>query len=151
MHSISFWPYICIGKYYIDYIMSNKNDYNTALLIHLSAFLGYLFPFGGVVGPLVIWESKKRESDFLDKNGKEAINFNLSFLLYTFVLGLSILPFAFRSIFSEIHHIDLFGMISMGSIIGVLAMIKFVLIILAAIKANQGEVYKYPLTIKFIK
>lgn len=131
--------------------MSNKNDYNTALLIHLSAFLGYLFPFGGVVGPLVIWESKKRESDFLDKNGKEAINFNLSFLLYTFVLGISILPFAFRSIFSEIHHIDLFGMISMGSIIGVLAMIKFVLIILAAIKANQGEVYKYPLTIKFIK
>ncbi len=131
--------------------MSNKNDYNTALLIHLSAFLGYLFPFGGVVGPLVIWESKKRESDFLDKNGKEAINFNLSFLLYTFVLGISILPFAFRSIFSEIHHIDLFGIISMGSIIGVLAMIKFVLIILAAIKANQGEIYKYPLTIKFIK
>ncbi len=131
--------------------MSNKNDYNTALLIHLSAFLGYLFPFGGVVGPLVIWESKKRESDFLDKNGKEAINFNLSFLLYTFILGLSILPFAFRSIFSEIHHIDLFGIISMGSIIGVLAMIKFVLIILAAIKANQGEIYKYPLTIKFIK
>jgi len=131
--------------------MSNKNDYNTALLIHLSAFLGYLFPFGGVVGPLVIWESKKRKSDFLDKNGKEAINFNLSFLLYTFVLGISILPFAFRSIFSEIHHIDLFGIISMGSIIGVLAMIKFVLIILAAIKANQGEIYKYPLTIKFIK
>ena len=151
MHSISFWPYICIRKYYTVYIMSNKNDYNTALLIHLSAFLGYLFPFGGVVGPLVIWESKKRESDFLDKNGKEAINFNLSFLLYTFVLGISILPFAFRSIFSEIHHIDLFGIISMGSIIGVLAMIKFVLIILAAIKANQGEIYKYPLTIKFIK
>jgi uncharacterized Tic20 family protein len=131
--------------------MSSKNENNNAFLLHLSAFFGYIFPFGGVVGPLVFWELKKRESDFVDKNGKEAINFNLSFLLYSFILGLSIIPFAFRSIFSEMHHIDLFGILSVGSIIGVLGIIKFVLIIFAAIKANQGEVYKYPLTIKFIK
>jgi len=66
-------------------------------------------------------------------------------------LGLSIIPFVVRTVTSDFHHLDLFGMISVGSIIGVLAVIKFVLIILAAIKANQGEVYNYPLTIKFIK
>ena len=51
----------------------------------------------------------------------------------------------------DFHHLDLFGMISVGSLIGVLAIVKFILIITAAIKANQGEVYNYPLTIKFIK
>ncbi len=131
--------------------MSHRNENNNAFLLHLSAFFGYLFPFGGVVAPLVFWELKKRESNFLDNNGKEAINFNLSYLLYSFVLGMSILPFAFHSIFSGLHHLPLFGIISMASLIGVLAMVKFVLIIYAAIKANQGEVYKYPLTIKFIK
>ncbi len=94
---------------------------------------------------------KKRDSDFIDENGKEAVNFNLSYLLYTFVLGLSIMSFAFRTIFDELHHIDLFGLISIGSFIGILSVIKFVLIIVAATRANQGEVYKYPLTIKFIK
>lgn len=131
--------------------MSHKNDNNNAFLLHLSAFFGYIFPFGAVVGPLVIWEMNKRKSDFIDRNGKEAINFNLSYLLYTFVLGLSIVPFVIRTVMNDLHHLDLFGMISVGSIIGVLAIVKFVLIIIAASKANQGEVYNYPLTIKFIK
>ncbi len=131
--------------------MTKTSENNSAFLMHLSSFTGYLFPFGGVIAPLVFWELKKRESIFLDKNGKEAVNFNLSYLLYAFVLGLSIIPFAFHSIFSGLHHLPLFGIISMASLIGVLAMVKFVLIIYAAIKANQGEVYKYPLTIKFIK
>ena len=131
--------------------MTHRNDYNNAFLLHLSAFFGYIFPFGAVVGPLVIWEMNKRKSDFIDRNGKEAINFNLSYLLYTFVLGLSIVPFVIRTVMNDLHHLDLFGMISVGSIIGVLAIVKFVLIIIAASKANQGEVYNYPLTIKFIK
>lgn len=131
--------------------MSYQNINNNAFLLHLSAFFGYIFPFGAVVGPLVIWEMNKRKSDFIDKNGKEAINFNLSYLLYTFVLGLSIVPFIIRTVMNDFHHLDLFGIISVGSIIGILAIVKFVLIIFAAIKANQGEVYNYPLTIKFIK
>jgi len=131
--------------------MTHRNDYNNAFLLHLSAFFGYIFPFGAVVGPLVIWEMNKRKSDFIDRNGKEAINFNLSYLLYTFVLGLSIVPFVIRTVMNDLHHLDLFGMISVGSIIGILAIVKFVLIIIAASKANQGEVYNYPLTIKFIK
>jgi len=131
--------------------MRTRNDNNNAFLLHLSAFFGYIFPFGAVVGPLVIWELNKKKSDFLDKNGKEAVNFNLSYLLYTFILGLSIVPFIIRTVSSDLHHLDLFGMISLGSVIGILAIVKFVLIIFAAIKANQGEVYNYPLTIKFIK
>ena len=135
----------------MNYIMTAKNDNNTAFLIHISAFIGYLFPFGAIVGPLVFWELNKNKSQFIDDNGKEAINFNLSYLLYTFLLGMSTIPFVIRTIFSEMHHFDLFGIFSVASIISVIAIIKFVLIIFAAIKANQGEVYRYPLTIKFIK
>ena len=131
--------------------MSTKNDNNTAFLIHLSAFFGYVIPFGAIVGPLVIWEINKDKSEFVNENGKQAINFNLSYLLYTFLLGLSVVPFILRSVLSEFHHLDLFGIITAGSLIGVLAIVKFVLIILAAVAANQGEVYHYPLTIKFIK
>jgi hypothetical protein len=131
--------------------MSTKNDNNTAFLLHLSAFFGYMVPFGAIVGPLVIWEINKGKSEFVDANGKEAINFNLSYLLYTFLLGLSIVPFAIRTILSEFHHFDLFGIASLVSIIGLIAIAKFVLIILAAVSANRGEVYHYPLTIKFIR
>ena len=131
--------------------MSTKNDNNTAFLIHLSAFFGYVIPFGAIVGPLVIWEINKEKSEFVNENGKEAINFNLSYLLYTFLLGLSVVPFIIRTVLSEFHHLDLFGIITAGSLIGLIAIVKFVLIILAAVSANQGEVYHYPLTIKFIK
>ncbi len=131
--------------------MAHKNYNQRAFLLHLSSFFGYVFPFGGVIAPLIFWETTKRESEFLDANGKEAVNFNISYLLYAVVLGLSALPFAFRSVFNEIHHFDLFSMLSFGSLIGVLGLVKFVLIIIAAMKANEGEVFHYPLTIKFIK
>ena len=131
--------------------MSKQNDHNNAFLLHLSAFFGYIFPFGAIVEPLVIWELNKRKSEFMDQNGKEAINFNLSYLLYTMILGLSIVPFVLRIALEDFQHLDLFGIVSVGSLIGILAIVKFVLIIVAALKANRGEVYKYPLTIKFIK
>ncbi|UCE93988.1 MAG: DUF4870 domain-containing protein [Flavobacteriaceae bacterium] len=131
--------------------MTKQNDNNNAFLLHLSAFFGYIFPFGAVVGPLVIWELNRRKSEFMDQNGKEAINFNLSYLLYTMILGLSIVPFVLRIALEDFQHLDLFGIVSVGSLIGILAIVKFVLIIVAALKANRGEVYKYPLTIKFIK
>ena len=131
--------------------MSNQNDHNNAFLLHLSAFFGYIFPFGAIVGPLVIWELNKRKSEFMDQNGKEAINFNLSYLLYTMILGLSVVPFILRIALEDFQHLDLFGIVSVGSLVGILAVVKFVLIIVAALKANRGEVYKYPLTIKFIK
>ena len=131
--------------------MNNKKEYNTAFFLHLSAFFGYVFPFGGVIAPLVIWELKKNESDFLNQSGKAAVNFNLSFLLYAFVLGISIFPFAFNTFYSELHYFDIFGILSMVSLVGILAIVRFVLIITAAIKANNGELYDYPITIKFIK
>ena len=139
--------------------MTTKNENSNAFLIHISGLAGYFFPLGGVIAPLIFWQVKKDESEFLDQQGKEAVNFNLSFLLYGFLLGITFIPFLIRTIFNNLNNLDhmyydfpdLFGFFGGISLIGVLAILKFALIIMAAIKANNGEAYKYPLTIKFLK
>jgi uncharacterized Tic20 family protein len=143
--------------------MLTKKDQNNAFLIHISALAGYFFPLGGVLAPLILWQVKKEESNYLDEQGKAAVNFNLSFFLYSFLLGLTFIPFFISGFFNMFSHIDqmhdnfhfnfpgMFGLIGGISIIGILSLIRFTLIILAAIKANNGEQFKYPITIKFIK
>ena len=130
--------------------MSNTSENNSAFLMHLSSFAGYLFPFGAIIVPLVIWESKKKESDFLNRIGKEVVNFNLSFLLYSIGIIVVMASLGISIAINEVQHLDLFLIISLGVVLSILAIIKFILIIMAAIKSNQGEEYKYPLTIKFI-
>jgi len=144
--------------------MLTQNEKNTSFLIHLSAFLSFIFPFGSILGPLIMWSVNKDKSAYLDDNGKEAVNFNLSYTLYLFILGMIAFPFAFGSFFNHVRHIDdfnnfnfhfdfdhLFGFLSIASVISVITILKFVLVIIAAIKASRGEVYKYPLTINFVK
>ena len=141
----------------------NNNDNNTnAFLIHISAFAGYLFPFGSIITPLILWQTLKDRDQFLDEHGKEAVNFNLSYGLYLFILSASFIPFFFTNFFNafdNLDHIDfgvdigygIFGFLGVASAVGIIGLIKIALIVLAALKANKGEAYKYPLTIKFIK
>lgn len=143
----------------------NKNNENTnAFLIHISAFAGYMIPFGSIIVPLIVWQTLKDRSRFLDEQGKEAVNFNISYALYIFILGLSILPFAFGSFINHMRHYDdfnfnfnfsdgsgLFGFLGFGAIITLVGLLKIALIIIAALKSKEGEDYKYPFTIKFIK
>lgn len=140
-----------------------NNDQNTnAFLIHISAFAGYIFPFGSIITPLILWQTLKDRSMFLDEQGKEAVNFNISYALYIFILGLSFIPVFFGSFFSNLDHLDfgfhldwsnggLFGILGIGALASVVGLIKVALIIIAAMKSKEGEDYKYPLTIKFIK
>ena len=143
--------------------MKTNKDNSNAFLIHISAMAGYFFPMGGIIAPVIFWQVKKDESQFLDEHGKEAVNFNLSFFLYSFILGLTFIPFFIRNLMSIISDADqmhsnfnfdfpfMFGFLGGISLLGILGLIRFGLIILAAIKANKGENYKYPFTIKFIK
>jgi uncharacterized Tic20 family protein len=109
-----------------------------------------LFPFGSIIVPLVVWESKKRESERLDRAGKEVLNFNLSYALYITVLGLIILALGISMIFGQYNHLALFFIISTAILTGALVFIKFILIILGSISASRGEHYRYPATIHFI-
>ena len=141
-----------------------KNNQNTnAFLIHISAFAGFVFPFGQIITPLIAWQTLKNRSPFLDEQGKEAINFNLSYTLYAFILSIALIPLFFRSFFTNFNSFNnfqlnldlstnnLFSIMGLGSISVILYLVGISLIIIAALKAKEGESYKYPFTIKFIK
>ncbi len=111
----------------------SETERNWAMLCHLSAFAGFFFPFGGIIGPLICWLSRKDESPWVNENGKASMNFQLSILLYM-VLAI---PLCF---------------IILGiPIVMFLGILKIVCIIIASIKASKGERFKYPLAIPFIQ
>ena len=141
-----------------------KNNQNTnAFLIHISAFAGFVFPFGQIITPLIAWQTLKDRSPFLDEQGKEAINFNLSYTLYAFILSIALIPLFYRSFFTNFNSFNnfqlnldlstnnLFSIMGLGSISVILYLVGISLIIIAALKAKEGESYKYPFTITFIK
>ncbi|MGJ8744185.1 DUF4870 domain-containing protein [Polaribacter sp.] len=144
--------------------MKQNNENTNAFLLHICAFAGFVFPFGNIITPLIAWQTLKDRSQFLDEQGKEAVNFNISYSLYIFILTLSAVPFFVGSLFRNFDNFDhfnhfnfnfnsgsLFGVIGLASLAGIVGLIKFALIIIAALKAKEGENYKYPFTIKFIK
>ena len=114
---------------------TTKDERNWGLGVHLSAFAGYVIPvpFANVLAPLVVWQIKK-ESRFLDHQGREALNFQL-----TVMLGLII-------------SIPLVFVFWLGVLTGAAILIAdIVFTIIAALKANEGTWYTYPWSIKFVK
>lgn len=103
------------------------------LFLHLSQLLNILIPFGGVIAPIVIWQMKKDEMPALDAHGKMIVNFMISCLIYGVV--------------SAVLALILVGIIGLLA----LAVIGVVFPIIGGIKANNGEFWEYPLTIKFLK
>lgn len=110
-----------------------KNGRTWAMLCHLTALAGMIIPFGNIFGPLIIWLIKKNEFPVVDEQGKEALNFNISVTIYLLVSLVLIIVC--------IGYLLLIG-------IGIAAL---VFTIIAAVKASNGEQFRYPLTIRFIK
>lgn len=111
----------------------NREENMWAMFCHLSAFAIFIIPsFGNIIAPLIIWLIKKDEFPLVNDQGKEAINFQITMTIY-FIVSI---------IFS-------FFIIGIPLLIALFFFIPIVTII-AAIKANEGEMYRYPLTIRFI-
>ena len=104
-----------------------------ALICHLSALSGYVIPFGNLIAPIIIWSMKKDEYPMVDAHGKAVINFQISMTIWMIISGVLILL--------------LIGI----PLLILLAILQVVFIIIGAIKADSGELYKYPLSIQFIK
>lgn len=104
-----------------------------AVFTHLSALFGLVFPFGSIIGPLVFWLIKKDTMPFVDDQGKEALNFNI-----TVAIAGIICCFLFLVI------IGWFLMIA-------LVVVWFIFVIFATIKASEGVAYRYPLTLRIIQ
>ena len=101
-----------------------------AAMSHLSAFAMFL-GIPTLVGPFITW-LWKRDIEYVDEQGKEALNFNISFLIYGIASALLILL--------------LVGLV----LLPVVFVTWFVLVIVASVKASAGEDYRYPLTMRFI-
>ena len=123
--------------------MTTRNDKNYSSITHLSGFAGWFFPFGNIIAPLILWIARKNDSTYIDVHGKAAVNFQLSLILYCFLLAILILPITILTL----------GLGLIAIIIGIIpaVILKIVLIISASIKASNGEYYDYPFTIQFIK
>jgi uncharacterized protein len=105
------------------------------MLAHLSALAGFLIPiFGNLLGPFVIWQIKKAEFPSVETHAKQALNFQISCLIYFFL---------------SVPLIILFGIgFFLMTVIGIFSL---VCTILATIKVNNGEPWKYPLSLNLIK
>lgn len=103
------------------------------MFAHLSALSALIIPLGNVLGPLIIWMMKKQEMPFVEDQGKEALNFQIT----VFIAIIICIPLMFILI-----GFLLFAIVGIGSL---------VLTIMAAMKANAGERYRYPFAFRLIK
>lgn len=105
-----------------------------AMFAHLAALAGFIgIPFGNVIGPLIVWLIKKDTMPLVDEHGKESLNFQISMTIWGLVAALLIF-------------------VGIGILlVAAVAIVDLVFLIIAAVKANNGQAYRYPLTIRFIK
>ena len=105
----------------------SQDERNMAVVCHLTALVL------GLIGPLIVWLIKKDQMPFVDDQGKEALNFQISVLIYATVSGFLVFL--------------LIGFVLLPLVI----IFNVVMIIIAAVKASGGEAYRYPLCIRFLK
>ena len=111
----------------------SDKDKQYAMFIHLSQFARLLIPLLGLALPLILWQTKKNTSAFIDTNGKIVMNWIISSLIYGIICYLLIFL--------------LIGFVLLPA----LGICSIIFIIIGSIKANNGEIWPYPLSIHFIK
>lgn len=113
--------------------MDEKQERNWGMGCHLAALGGFVIPFGNIIGPLVLWLLKRDESEFVDDQGKESLNFQITVTILAILSGILIIL-----------------IIGIGLLI-LVGIFSLVMIILATIKASEGEKYRYPFNFRLIK
>ena len=114
-------------------ITPSKDERTWAMLSHFSALCMFIFPFGNILAPLIIWLIKKEEMSFVEDQAKEVLNFQISMTIYLLISG-----------------ILCFILIGIPFVIG-LGIFNVIITIIAGIKANDGKSYRYPINLRLIK
>ncbi|WP_417620116.1 DUF4870 domain-containing protein [Oceanihabitans sediminis] len=116
-----------------NYHTLKRSDNQLLVITHLSQLLTYVTGFGGLMAPLIIWATQKEQVDGMDAHGKSILNFQISILLYSLI------------------RIPLIFIVGLGILTLILvAILAFVMPIVNAIKASNGELPSYPLSLNFI-
>ncbi len=100
------------------------------MLMHLSQFAGAILPVAGFVVPILMWATQKDLNANVDLHGKEILNAIISYAIYAIILSITVIG------------------IRVAIVLGVL---YAVFVVIATLKANNGEYWKYPFTIQFFK
>tara|TARA_Y100000815_G_scaffold271935_1_gene299605 strand:+ start:1411 stop:1773 length:363 start_codon:yes stop_codon:yes gene_type:complete len=116
-----------------NYHTLKRTDNQLLMITHLSQLLTYITGFGGLVVPLILWATQKETVDGMDAHGKSILNFQLSIIVY-FIISILLIPVFF---------IGLIPLILIG-------ILSFIMPIVNAIKASNGELPSYPLSLNFI-
>jgi uncharacterized Tic20 family protein len=112
----------------------NKKQARTwGMFCHLAALLGYIGPLLNILGPFIVWLVKKNEFTFVDEQGKESLNFQITMTLL--------------SLFAVLLIVIKIGIILLIAI----GIVNVVFVIIASVKTSNGESYQYPFKIRFIK
>ncbi len=123
---------------------ATKDDCQMAMLCHVLGLAGLAIPFGNFIGPLVVWLLKKSNHYLVDDQGKESLNFQITYTLYGLVLISGL-------VFSLVTDPKAFvRWITILTLLVFYTLAYIVLIIIASVKANQGYYYRYPFTIRLI-
>ena len=115
----------------------SKDERTWAMIAHLSAFSFYFTGIGLILGPLIVWLAKRDGNPFVKEQAKEALNFQISILIY-YAAAITMCLTLFLAV------------IGIPILLG-LHLYQVVCIIIAAIKANDGIHFRYPLTLRFIQ
>jgi uncharacterized protein len=129
---------------------TNQSERTLGMVCHLLALCMFTcFPFANIIAPLVLWLMKKEEYPFVDDQGKESINFQITMTLAAIALvPLYLVVIAIAETISPVFMI--FGLVVW--LVGLaLTGANLVFIIIAAIKASSGEAYRYPFSLRLIK
>jgi uncharacterized protein len=113
---------------------AKRTDTSLLVITHLSQLLTYITGFGGLIVPLILWLTQKNKVEGMDEHGKAIVNFQLTLILIAIL---------------SIPGILLFGLGILGLIF--VGIVGFIIPIVNAVKANNGESPGYFATIRFIK
>ena len=139
-----------------------------AMFCHLSSLvwivlgvIGLPIPLSNLLGPLVVWLLKKDQYRFVDAHGRESLNFQISMTLYgiaLFILAIAAF-FVYLIIAGTLATLDggafaviggVMGGIGLVILLSLIGLVELVLVIVAAIQAQKGNIYRYPLTLRFL-
>ncbi|MGO2128351.1 MAG: DUF4870 domain-containing protein [Pseudoalteromonas prydzensis] len=117
----------------VEPVVVDKEQRTWAMLCHLSALAGFIIPMGSIIGPLIVWLVKKDEMPLVAEHGRKSLNFQITMLIAYIVCF--ILMFA------------VIGVI----LLPIVAIFSFIMVVIGAIKTNDGKEFNYPFSLNLIK
>lgn len=146
--------------------MEHTTDEKTwAMWCHFSAFSAMVgVPMGNILGPLLLWQVKRADSPFIEQHGKEALNFQLSLMLYTVIAALVFFFFVLTTMAGVLLKAGsneqpgfllpfwiASGAIGPFVVFLIFPLLAIIFTLIAGLRAHNGELYRYPFAIRFVR